>query len=54
MQPVGVEPAAELEALLDELGEHSASFEVVTHDPGIAAHMHRTLELRDGGLEPLA
>jgi lipoprotein-releasing system ATP-binding protein len=39
-------------ALIDELGQERASFVVVTHDPGIAAHMHRTLELRGGGLCP--
>ena len=36
--------------LIDELGRDSASFIVVTHDPNIAGHMHRVLELRDGGL----
>ena len=46
--------AAQVLQLIDELGEHSASFVVVTHDPDIAAHMHRTLELREGRLEPLA
>ncbi len=38
-------------ALIDELGESSAAFVVVTHDPAIAAHMNRTLELRSGVLE---
>ena len=42
--------AQQVLALIDELGELSASFVVVTHDPAIAAHMHRTLELRDGSL----
>ena len=46
--------AAQVLQLIDELGQHSASFVVVTHDPDIAAHMHRTLELREGRLEPLA
>ena len=44
--------AAQVLQLIDELGEEQASFVVVTHDPEIAAHMHRTLELRDGGLWP--
>ncbi|MEJ2531519.1 MAG: ATP-binding cassette domain-containing protein [Halioglobus sp.] len=46
--------AAQVLQLIDELGQHSASFVVVTHDPGIAAHMHRILELREGRLEPPA
>ena len=46
------ESAAQVLALIDELGQERASFVVVTHDPGIAAHMHRTLELRGGGLCP--
>jgi len=37
-------------ALIDELGQESASFIVVTHDPAIAGRMHRTLELREGRL----
>lgn len=46
--------AAQVLQLIDELRELSAAFVVVTHDPAIASHMHRTLELRDGRLEPLA
>lgn len=46
--------ASQVLQLIDELGQHSASFVVVTHDPHIAAHMNRTLELREGRLEPLA
>ncbi|MDG1943487.1 MAG: ATP-binding cassette domain-containing protein [Halioglobus sp.] len=45
--------AAQVLALIDELGQDSASFVVVTHDPAIAAHMNRTLELRDGILQAL-
>ncbi len=45
--------AAQVLELIDELGEDLASFVVVTHDPAIAAHMHRTLELRDGVLQAL-
>lgn len=45
------ESAAQVLALIDELGALSAAFVVVTHDPAIAAHMHRTLELRGGRLE---
>ena len=37
--------------LIDELGQDNASFIVVTHDPAIAAHMHRTLELVEGVLQ---
>lgn len=43
--------AAQVLALIDELGELSSAFVVVTHDPAIAAHMHRTLELVAGRLE---
>lgn len=39
-------------ALIDELGKLQSAFVVVTHDPAIAAHMNRTLELREGRLEP--
>jgi lipoprotein-releasing system ATP-binding protein len=46
--------AAQVLQLIDELRALSAAFVVVTHDPAIASHMHRTLELRDGRLEPLA
>jgi lipoprotein-releasing system ATP-binding protein len=45
--------AAQVLALIDELGQESASFVVVTHDPQIAAHMNRTLELQGGSLRPL-
>jgi lipoprotein-releasing system ATP-binding protein len=48
------EAAAQVLGLIDELGKEQASFVVVTHDPDIAAHMNRTLELREGGLWPLA
>ncbi|MFV8817369.1 ABC transporter ATP-binding protein [Haliea sp. E17] len=43
--------AQQVLALIDELGASSAAFIVVTHAPDIAAHMNRTLELRDGRLE---
>ncbi|GAB3272178.1 ABC transporter ATP-binding protein [Parahaliea aestuarii] len=42
--------AAQVLALIDELGREQAAFVVVTHDPGIAARMHRTLELVQGRL----
>ena len=42
--------AEQLLALIDELGQEQASFIVVTHDPEIAGHMNRTLELVDGTL----
>jgi lipoprotein-releasing system ATP-binding protein len=45
--------AAQVLSLIDELGQDLASFIVVTHDPAIAAHMNRTLELRDGILQEL-
>jgi len=45
--------AAQVLDLIDELGQDMASFIVVTHDPAIAAHMNRTLELRDGMLQEL-
>ena len=43
--------AAQVLALIDELGELSSAFVVVTHDPAIAGHMNRTLELVGGRLE---
>ena len=46
--------AAQLLALIDELGRDRASFIVVTHDPAIAGHMNRILELRDGVLREAA
>jgi lipoprotein-releasing system ATP-binding protein len=53
-EPTGnLDPASadQVLALIDELGATSSAFVVVTHDPGIAAHMHRTLELVEGRLE---
>ena len=44
--------AAQVLGLIDELRRESAAFVVVTHDPEIAAHMDRTLELTPQGLEP--
>lgn len=46
--------AAQVLALIDELRRDQASFVVVTHDPAIARHMDRILELRDGSLHELA
>ena len=46
--------AAQVLELIDELGQDQASFVVVTHDPSIAAHMHRTLELYNGTLRELS
>jgi lipoprotein-releasing system ATP-binding protein len=45
--------AAQVLQLIDELGALQSAFVVVTHDPAIAAHMHRTLELKEGCLEQL-
>ncbi len=42
--------AQQVLALIDELGAERAAFIVVTHDPAIAARMHRTLELEAGRL----
>jgi lipoprotein-releasing system ATP-binding protein len=42
--------AARVLELIDELGRERASFVVVTHDPEIASHMHRVLELVEGRL----
>lgn len=46
--------AAQVLALIDELGQDSAAFVVVTHDPGIAQQMNRTLELKDGRLNRIS
>jgi len=45
--------AAQVLELIDELGREQAAFVIVTHDPDIAAHMHRRLELQHGTLRPL-
>jgi lipoprotein-releasing system ATP-binding protein len=37
-------------ALIDDLGREQAAFIIVTHDPAVAARMHRTLVLEDGHL----
>jgi len=42
--------ASQVLELIDELGQESAAFVVVTHDPAIARQMNRILELRDGSL----
>ncbi|MCP4465820.1 MAG: ATP-binding cassette domain-containing protein [Halieaceae bacterium] len=52
-EPTGnLDPASadQVLGLIDDLGQEQASFVVVTHDPAIAARMHRTLELRNGEL----
>jgi len=46
--------ASQVLELIDELGQESAAFVVVTHDPAIARQMNRTLELRDGALQETA
>ena len=46
--------AAQVLTLIDELRLEQASFIVVTHDAAIAAHMDRTMELRDAGLWELS
>jgi lipoprotein-releasing system ATP-binding protein len=45
--------AAQVLSLIDELRRDQASFVVVTHDPAIAQHMDRILELREGSLHGL-
>jgi len=45
--------SAQVLGLIDELRLDKASFVVVTHDPAIAAHMDRTLELRGGALHEI-
>lgn len=52
-EPTGnLDPSASAQvlALIDALAAAAAAFVVVTHDPLIARHMARTLELRDGQL----
>jgi lipoprotein-releasing system ATP-binding protein len=46
--------SAQVLSLIDELRRDQASFVVVTHDPAIAQHMDRILELREGSLHELA
>ena len=47
--------AEDVMALVAELGGRAgAAFVIVTHDAGVEAHVHRTLALVDGVLEPVA
>ncbi len=46
--------AQQLLSLIDELRRDSASFVVVTHDPAIAQHMDRVLELHEGSLRDMS
>ena len=46
--------SAQVLSLIDELRRDKASFVVVTHDPAIAGHMDRVLELRDGRLQEMS
>ena len=48
------ESSAQVLALIDDLRRDKASFVVVTHDPAIARHMARTLELRGGALHEIS
>ncbi len=41
----------EIMALLHSIHEQGATIVIVTHDPRIAAHTQRTIELRDGHIE---
>jgi putative ABC transport system ATP-binding protein len=41
----------EIMALLHDVHEQGATIVIVTHDPAIAAHTERTIELRDGQIE---
>lgn len=43
--------AAQILGLIETLSAGSAAFIVVTHDPAVAAHMQRTMELVNGHLE---
>ncbi len=41
----------EILKLFDELNQQGRTLILVTHDPGVADHSHRTLRLRDGEVE---
>lgn len=45
------ESSAQVLGLIDELQRESCAFVIVTHDHAVAAHMQRTLQLRNGQLE---
>ena len=42
---------AEILSLFDELNEQGKTLIMVTHDPNVAQHSHRTVRLRDGEIE---
>jgi putative ABC transport system ATP-binding protein len=43
---------AEIMTLLHEIHDQGATIVIVTHDPTIAAHTQRRIEVRDGLIEP--
>ncbi len=42
---------ADIMTLMHEIHDQGATIVIVTHDPGIAAHTQRTIELRDGQID---
>src|SRR5579862_802544 len=41
----------EILEIFDELSRRGATIVLVTHDPGVARHAHRTIHLKDGRIE---